>query len=248
MKKYQVYRIDDMETGHYYIGMHRGDIFSDDYWGSGSGIKEHMRARGRNGLHRSILHEFTNEDACATMEAELVTWDTVSDPLCLNRQPGGFYSGPMSEESRQRLSESRKGHNPSQEARESMRMAQLGRKQTEETKAKLRNIRLGKLNPMYGVSGENSPTYGRTHSEEAKKKIREFRFGKTLSDEVKAKISESKRGKGRKITTSIARTIKKRLAEEKKVYGLYARIASEFRVNASLIYDIARGKTWRHVL
>jgi hypothetical protein len=55
----------------------------------------------------------------------------------------------------------------------------------------------------YGKTGELSPRYGRTHTEESKRKMSEARKGKgrsgspeswKLSDEIKRKISSSKRG------------------------------------------------------
>ena len=150
MKKYQVYRIDDTETGHYYIGMHMGNIFEDGYWGGGRGMVAHLRKHGKGNLKRVVLHELTDEINCADMEAELVTWDTVNDPLCLNRQPGGNYQGPLSNETRKRLSESHRGKvglrgeengmygkSHSEESRKKMSEAHIGHSHSEETKRKI---------------------------------------------------------------------------------------------------------------
>ena len=45
------------------------------------------------------------------------------------------------------------------------------------------------------VCGENNPMYGKTHSEEIRKKISELHKGKKLTEKHKKKISESIKGK-----------------------------------------------------
>ncbi len=49
----------------------------------------------------------------------------------------------------------------------------------------------GKNNPMFGVTGENHPRYGKTHSKETKRKISEAQKGTTLSEEAKKKVSDA---------------------------------------------------------
>ena len=44
-------------------------------------------------------------------------------------------------------------------------------------------------------AGEKNPFYGKTHSEESKKKISESQKGKHLSEETKRKMSESRKGR-----------------------------------------------------
>ena len=54
----------------------------------------------------------------------------------------------------------------------------------------------GEKNPWYGISrfGKNNPFFGKKHSEETKKKIREKALGKLHSKETKKKMSISKIG------------------------------------------------------
>lgn len=61
---------------------------------------------------------------------------------------------------------------------------------TEETKRKMSEERRGENNPMYGRTGEKSPTYGRKHTEEELKKMSETHKGKILSGEHRRKLSE----------------------------------------------------------
>ena len=63
------------------------------------------------------------------------------------------------------------------------------RKVSVETRKKLREANKGKY------TGENHPMYGKHHSEEARRKMREAHKGKHLSDETKKKLSEAKKGK-----------------------------------------------------
>ena len=265
MKKYQVYRIDDMETSHYYIGMHRGDIFDDDYWGSGSGIKEHMKLNGRDGLDRSVLQEFANEESCATMEAELVTWDTVNDPMCLNRQPGGWYNGSPSENTRKKMSESLMGNKRrvgvlvDQETREKISASLVGIRRSEGTKRR--------------ISESNR---GRQFSEEHKRSLSEANRGRDVSSETRSKIREARLGRGYTEESVSKRSGKnhysygvkgpshplfgkkpRRILTEKDVIGIraslksgtesYREIGDRYGVSLSAIYQINKGLTWRHV-
>lgn len=49
----------------------------------------------------------------------------------------------------------------------------------------------GENNGMYDMKGELNPFYGKIHSEEAKRKIKEKAIGRKMSDETKQKIKES---------------------------------------------------------
>jgi len=58
--------------------------------------------------------------------------------------------------------------------------------------------------------GENHPFYGKTHSEESKRKIGEAKKGITLSDETKRKMSEAHKGK------TLSEEHKRKLSEVQK--------------------------------
>jgi len=72
-------------------------------------------------------------------------------------------------------------------------------KMSEGTKQKMSNARLGDKNPMFGnghlLSGERNGMYGKTHTIEVKKIIREANVGKILSEEHKQKVREAQIGK-----------------------------------------------------
>ena len=68
------------------------------------------------------------------------------------------------------------------------RLHHKGKPKSEETKKKMSEAKKGKY------TGENSSMYGKTHSEEARKKIGEAQKGKPKSEEHKNKIREAKKG------------------------------------------------------
>ena len=100
--------------------------------------------------------------------------------ILYNRTNGGEGgSGAIiSDETRRKISEAKKGKTHSEETKRKMSDIHKGKTLSEEHK-----IKLSKANK------------GRTRSEETKRKIGEGHKGKTLSEETKTKISEAKKGK-----------------------------------------------------
>jgi group I intron endonuclease len=101
-----------------------------------------------------------------------------------NLREGGGATGKLSEETKEKISESMTGRNLSKEHKEKMSASLTGEK-----------------NPMYGKTGEKNPMYGKTHTKEHKEKMSEAHFGeknpmygKTHTKETKEKMSEAKTG------------------------------------------------------
>ena len=122
-----------------------------------------------------------------------------------------------SEEYKQRMSEICKGRIVSEETRNRLSEALKGREFSEEHKAKLsevakerwkdeayREAHSGENHPMFGC-GEKNPMFGKTHTDEALKKISEAskerfsnpencpNYGKHLSEETRQKMSNAKK-------------------------------------------------------
>jgi len=90
----------------------------------------------------------------------------------------GFSGAIRSEKTRKKLSELNKGkNNPnygksfSEEHRRKMSEAHKGKVLSEEHRRKVSEAKTGSNNPNYGKKGKNHPTYGRSHSKEAREKL-----------------------------------------------------------------------------
>jgi group I intron endonuclease len=79
------------------------------------------------------------------------------------------------------------GHKHSEETKQKLSNLKKGTKHSEETKQKI----------SQSSSGENNGMYGKTHSEETKRKMSERAKLRKVSDESKQKMSESRKGKKR---------------------------------------------------
>ena len=91
-------------------------------------------------------------------------------------------------------------------ARKEFGKSRIGIKQSPETIKKRVDKIKGENHPNYGKTGELSPTYGYSHTEETKQVMREKKlglydeknnpmYGKHHSDETKRKISKNRKGK-----------------------------------------------------
>ena len=138
-----------------------------------------------------------------------------------------------SEETRKKISENNarywQGKTLSEKTRKKMSESRKGKKLSEETRKKMSESRKGENNPMYGKTfseetrkkmsksrkGENNPMYGKRHSEETRKKMSEALKGKTHSEETRKKMSESKKGKTRSEET------RKKISKTQNTTGFY---------------------------
>ena len=69
-----------------------------------------------------------------------------------------------------------------------------GVKCSEETKQKISESMLGDKHPLFGVVGEDNPSFGYRHTDEAKQKVRDARTGTVASDETKQKLRKARLG------------------------------------------------------
>ena len=172
---YILYKTTNLLTGQYYIGKHKQpSIEFDGYYGSSPSLNKDIEKYGNNNFVRETLQTFNDETTCYIAENEEIgeLWKT--DPLCYNKQPGGkgFSSGKnhysnvsgFTPEHIENLKKSRKQRPPAtQETRQKMSESRLGTKRSFATKEKMSKAQSGKNNPMYG----------KTHLTEIKRQIRE---------------------------------------------------------------------------
>lgn len=191
-----VYRTTCIVNNKIYIGKHSTNILDDGYLGSGDLILAAIKKYGKENFIREILFIFQTEKDALDKEEELVTENFVSRDDNYNIALGGgnpTRGRKLSDETRRKMSNSKKGvsrseelkkimsevnkgyRNPmfgklvSEETRKKLSKASSGRRHTEETKMK---IRLAK-------SGENHHFFGKKYTNEEKEKISKNRIKKT---------------------------------------------------------------------
>ena len=88
-----------------------------------------------------------------------------------------------SEESKKKIGEAQKGEKHhmygkkhTKETSKKISLSGIGRKHSEESKSKMSEAQKGEKNTMFGKTGKENPFYGKKHSEEFKKMIKEVRM------------------------------------------------------------------------
>lgn len=89
---YTIYKITNHLTGEYYIGQHQTNDINDGYMGSGPGIVENIKEHGKDNFLKEILFVFDTKSEMNDKEIEMISDDILQDPLCLNRQGGGYHA------------------------------------------------------------------------------------------------------------------------------------------------------------
>jgi hypothetical protein len=81
----------------FYIGVHSTRDLEDGYLGSGNGIKESVKKFGKDNHTKEILKFFNTKNEAFEYEEELVDFEMLSRPLCLNRALGGKFKHKYNE-------------------------------------------------------------------------------------------------------------------------------------------------------
>jgi len=162
-----VYRTVNLITGSYYIGAHSSRKMNNLYLGSGLILSRAIKKYGKEKFKKEILEICESKEHKFQREAEIVTEETIKDPLCMNLKPGGHggwistKGKPHSEETKKKMSEIKKGTKLSEETKTKIRASSLKRKHSDETRIRMKVSHTGKI-----------------FSEEHKKNISENRKGK----------------------------------------------------------------------
>lgn len=221
-KKYTVY-IHLFPNGKRYVGCTRQKIKKRWRYGQGyrnqkllfSAIEEF----GWDNIEHIIVAEDLDEEVAREKERELIKeYKTQDREYGYNTKDGGQIFGEHSEEFLEKLNTRMVGNTycVGRKLRPSHIEALVkgaknsppsypfkGKHHTDEAKQIMSNkSRERWKNPKYrermknalpDVSGKNNPMYGKHHSEETKEKIRQKALGRNISDETKAKMSETHR-------------------------------------------------------
>ena len=197
--RYTIYKITNTLNGKIYIGKHQTNNPNDSYYGSGKGIKSAIQLHGKENFIKEVLFDFDNENDMNEKEKEILTEDFISRTDNYNAAVGGeggpHFAGrthnidskkkissnhrnrhtPVSEETRQKISEAnRRRSPPSEETRRKISDKAKQRYAAPETREKISDTLKKKYN-----SGELSVNvYERT-------------------DEIKQKISQSMKARNK---------------------------------------------------
>lgn len=191
MKTYNyIYKITNQINGKIYIGKHSTDNLDDGYMGSGILICKAEKKYGIENFTKEYLAFCDTEEKLNWFEKFYIKKYKARE-VGYNLTDGGdgHLGFIMTEETKQKLSEAKKGKTLSEEHK---------RKLSEATKKQL----VEKGVPFKGKhhSPESRQKISvamkcKTFSEEHKQKISEANKGKTLSEETKQKISDAMKGK-----------------------------------------------------
>jgi group I intron endonuclease len=198
-----VYRITNTINGKRYIGKHTTDNINDDYKGTGKIIKLALRKHGPENFTKDYL-SFHNTDQDAYIEEANV----IIQENALNRPDyynlfGGVGIGGCSDETRQRMSDARKGKHTYKDS--SGNTFHLSTNDPLVLSGDVVSTKLGVLMSQKFkdtiskvTSGENNGMYGKSHSEDTRKLMSTNRVGKYLgiekTDAHKENISKARQG------------------------------------------------------
>jgi group I intron endonuclease len=208
---YIIYKTINLLNGKIYLGKHQTDNLEDYYLGSGLLITEAIKKYGKNNFKKEILFIFDNEKEMNSKEKELITEEIVKDPNYYNIALGGeggplFKNKKHSEETKKKMSQSKKGKTTPEETKKKLSAKLSGRtfseetkkkmsesklKMTEETKDKMKKNALNRSPELQRKMTEAST--GWNHSLETKKKLSQVASNR--STETKKKMSEANTGK-----------------------------------------------------
>lgn len=89
-KKYHfIYKTTNLLNGRYYYGMHSTTNLKDGYLGSGKKLRYSIRKYGVENFKCEILEYCDDRKSLADRERELITEDTLKNPMCMNLTLGG---------------------------------------------------------------------------------------------------------------------------------------------------------------
>jgi hypothetical protein len=88
-KYHYIYKITNVITNNYYIGMHSTSDFEDEYMGSGKRIKYSIVKYGLENHTKEIIEYCKNREELVLKEKEIVNEELLKDCFCLNLMIGG---------------------------------------------------------------------------------------------------------------------------------------------------------------
>lgn len=183
----------------------------------------------------------------------IALFNTMNSEFGYNLRSGGENS-TLSDESRRKISESRKGRYKGESN------PWYGKHPSDETRRKMRENHAD-------FSGKNSPNYGKKLSDETRRKISENHadfsgknhpnYGKHLSDETKDKMSKARKGKYTGENSPTAKKVAQYSIDGEliKTWDSIIDASKKLNINRCCIGDCARGKqrtsggyVWKYII
>lgn len=189
--------------------------FGNGYYGC-THIRNAIKKYGKYVFYYEVLTTCETQEAADYWESYFISkYGSTNPEIGYNLNSGGNSGGLLSEETKHKLSESKKGKYTGEESH------WFGKHHTEETKQKISKANKGKPGWSKGKSGPNAGKTMKKCSEETKRKISEANKGgntfggRTHTEETKRKISKANGGK---VPWTKGKTWK--LVDGKRVYSL----------------------------
>src|ERR1035437_9481888 len=101
---YIVYKTTNLINGKTYIGIHQTNNLDDGYLGSGLAIKRAIKKYGKDNFKREILEYCLSFDELLEKEKVYVNEEWINEENNYNLKTGGQSTGLLSEESRNKIS------------------------------------------------------------------------------------------------------------------------------------------------
>lgn len=194
--RFYIYKL-TFENGATYIGEHCEKNLLDGYISSSKYLKDNPNLK----FNREILIEVKDEETMHIMETLCIMKDKCENDFNVNGTLGAWilkyctYRGKfVTEETRQKLSETSTGRHHTEEAKAKISKAQKGKKERPEVVEKMRE----RSHEVALKIAASRKAHGYVHSEETRQKISESQKGKEawnkgipLTDEQKQKMSVS---------------------------------------------------------
>ncbi len=92
-KHHYLYKITNIITKRYYIGMHTTSNLDDDYFGSGKILKRSVAKYGREAHKKIIIQKVDSRQDLIVLEKQTINEELLSDPLSMNIRLGGEGGG-----------------------------------------------------------------------------------------------------------------------------------------------------------
>ena len=141
---YYIYRIRNKINGKTYIGQHKYKKLNDSYMGSGTLLAKAKKKYGIKNFTKEILYSRIQlKETADSVEIFAIKKERALGKAEYNIENGGNGAGKVSEETRRKVSEARKGMHFSEETKRKMSEAKKGKPRSEEVRRKMSESRKG---------------------------------------------------------------------------------------------------------